>query len=66
MSTRLLHGEVCETCKTLAARVVVFHGYHPLEDIAVCKDCLIKGYRMLKEDEERAAAEGMRNIHGTP
>ena len=63
MSITVLHEEVCEECKLLSTTVVVFHGFHKTEDIAICKQCVIKAYDILRNDEAKMAAKGMRNIH---
>lgn len=58
----LLHDEVCEECRQLSRRVVVIHGFHESEDIAVCKQCLISAYDTIRQDEAKEVEKGMRPL----
>jgi len=60
MAITLLHDEVCEECKQLSRRVAVLHGFHRLEDIAVCKQCIVNAYDMIRQDEAKEIEKGMR------
>ena len=57
---KILHTEVCEECRQLSARVVVLSGYHRLEDIAICKACIVKAYDLIRQDEAAEIEKSMR------
>jgi len=63
MAVTILHEEVCEECRQLSTIVVVFHGFHKKEDIAVCKRCVVKAYDAIRNAEEKLVVKDMRNIH---
>lgn len=62
MAITILHEEVCEECNQLAKRVAVLHGFHKLEDIGICKQCIVKAYDLIRQDEAEEIRKGMRPL----